>query len=70
MESSGSIVCGIGMATGVLGVEMEIARGLVGGVKEGVWCSGGDGLMGGGMYVGVLWMGLACIFGSENGFGE
>lgn len=59
------------MATGVLGVEMDIARGLVGGVEEeGVWCTGADGLMGGGMYVGVLWMGLVCIFGNDYGFGE
>jgi len=69
MESSGSIVGGIGMATGVLGVDMDIARGLVGGVGEGVWCTGGEGLMGGGMYVGLLWMGFACIFGSYYGLG-
>lgn len=77
MESSSSIYGGTGRGTRtgsgtgmgttmpVLGMDMDIARGLVDGPGKGVWCTGG-GLMGGGilMYVGVLWTGLACIFGS------
>ena len=54
MESSGSTIGGIGTATGVLGADIDTARGLVGGIEGGGWCTGGDGLMGGGMYVGVL----------------
>ena len=36
---------------------------------KGTWCTGGGLMDGGIMYVGVVWTGLACIFGSYYGLG-
>lgn len=63
MESSSSILGGTGMVTRVSGADMDIARGMIAGDKD--CCCTGDGLVEGGMYVGMVCSGLACIFGSE-----